>query len=68
MATSDGYCDGYCGTSGITPITVWGLSFIRKVWPTTLGSPPKLRSQYLLLNTSTAGAPGPSSAATNVRP
>ena len=50
------------------PTTWCGRSFIWNTLPTTVGSPPKLRCQYLWLRNSTAGAPGASSASDELRP
>ncbi len=49
-------------------MTVCGRSFMRKTWPTILGSPPKLRIQYWCDRTRTASAPCWSSPFANVRP
>ena len=59
---------GYCGTGGRMPTTWCGRSFIWKTLPTTEGSPPKLRFQYLWLRSKTACAPGASSASCRLLP
>ena len=50
------------------PITVWTLSFMTKVLPTTPGSPPSARCQNSFPSSTTGAMPGRSSSSAKPRP